>query len=120
MLGIKRIILFEIFPFCCYSLSQEQNKTFHTSLCERVNNVTSTVLHFWGLFRRVRRKKLLLKKGLSCLASIPNVVEIQCSSLFTHICTVKHGGGSILLWGCSPAAVSGTLLRLKGKMDGAK
>uniref|UniRef100_A0AAZ3S8Q8 Transposase n=1 Tax=Oncorhynchus tshawytscha TaxID=74940 RepID=A0AAZ3S8Q8_ONCTS len=34
--------------------------------------------------------------------------------------TVKHGGGSIMLWGCFSAAETGRLLRIKGKMNGAK
>ena len=34
--------------------------------------------------------------------------------------TVKHGGGSIMLWGCSSSAATGALVRIEGKMDGAK
>ena len=34
--------------------------------------------------------------------------------------TVKHGGGSIMLWGCFAAAGTGKLVRVEGKMDGAK
>ena len=34
--------------------------------------------------------------------------------------TVKHGGGSIMLWGCFLAAGPGRLVRIEGKMDGAK
>ena len=33
---------------------------------------------------------------------------------------VKHGGGNILLWGCFSAAGTGALVRIEGKMDGAK
>jgi hypothetical protein len=33
---------------------------------------------------------------------------------------VKHGGGSIMLWGCSSAAETGRLVRIEGKMKGAK
>ena len=33
--------------------------------------------------------------------------------------TVKHGGGSIMLWGCFSAAVTGRLVRIEGKMDAA-
>ena len=34
--------------------------------------------------------------------------------------TVKHGGGSIMLWGCFSSPGPGALVRLEGKMDGAK
>ncbi|MCJ8749663.1 hypothetical protein PDJAM_G00178900 [Pangasius djambal] len=34
--------------------------------------------------------------------------------------TVKHGGGSIVLWGCLSSAGTGKLVRVDGKMDGAK
>ena len=34
--------------------------------------------------------------------------------------TVKHGGGSIMLWACFSAAGTGKLVRIEGKMNGAK
>ena len=40
--------------------------------------------------------------------------------LANTILTVKHGGGSIMLRGCFSAAGTGTLVRIKGQMNGAK
>ena len=37
-----------------------------------------------------------------------------------HIPTVKHGGGSIMLWGCFPLAGTGKLVRIERMMDGSK
>ena len=34
--------------------------------------------------------------------------------------TVKHGGDSIMLWGCFSAAGTGRLVRIEGKINGAK
>jgi hypothetical protein len=34
--------------------------------------------------------------------------------------TVMHGGGSIMLWRCFSAVGTGMLVRIKGKMNGAK
>ena len=55
--------------------------------------------------------------------------KIELFSLNTkcHACkkpgtipTVKHGGGSIMLWGVISAAGTGRLVRKEGKMNGAK
>ena len=39
---------------------------------------------------------------------------------FNTIPIVKHGGGSIMLWGCFLAAETGRLVRIEGTMNGAK
>ena len=40
--------------------------------------------------------------------------------LANTIPTLKHGGGSFMLWGCFSEAETGGLVRIKGKMNGAK
>ena len=44
-----------------------------------------------------------------------------------HVCrkpdtipTVKHGGDSIMLWGCFSAAGTGRLVKIEGQLNGAK
>ena len=34
--------------------------------------------------------------------------------------TVKHGGGSIMLWGCVAAGGTGNIVRVEGRMDSTK
>ena len=36
------------------------------------------------------------------------------------ILMVKHGGGSIMLWGCFSVAGNGKLVRIEEKMNGSK
>ncbi|KAG2463307.1 TCB1 transposase, partial [Polypterus senegalus] len=45
----------------------------------------------------------------------PGIAHHQANT----ITTVKHGGGSIMLWGCFSAARTGRLFRIKGKMTAA-
>ena len=53
--------------------------------------------------------------------------KIELFGLWPHVSgkpgtipTVKHGGGSIMLWRCFSAAGTGRLVRIEGKMNAAK
>ena len=53
---------------------------------------------------------------MQCLVAVPT------PSITPRITipTVKHGGDSIMLWGCFSSAGTGKLVRMEGMMDGAK
>ena len=124
-----------------------------TGHCVHVTTI-SQALHKSGLYRRVARRKPLLKKAHleSCLRCAINhsgdseamwqkvlwsdetKMElfglnakrfVWCKLNTAHhpkntITTVKHGGGSIMLWECFSSAGTVALVRIEGKMDGAK
>jgi hypothetical protein len=62
--------------------------------------------------------------GNKILWSDETKIELFGLNAEHHICrkigtipTVKHGGGSIMLWGCISAAETGRLVRFEGKMN---
>jgi hypothetical protein len=105
------------------------------------------ILHQLGIYSRVaRRKQLLCKRHMTAsfefakrylkdsqamrnkiLWSDETKIELFCLNSKCHVWrkpgtipTVKHGGDSIMLWGCFSVAGTGRLVRLEGKINGAK
>jgi hypothetical protein len=92
----------------------------------------SAALHQSGFYGRVARQKPLLSKSHITAHSQTMKNKILWSdetktehfglNAKRHIWRkpVKHGGGSIMLWGCLSAAGTGKLVWIEGKMNRAK
>ena len=77
-----------------------------------------SVRHTWSLPKCIRNKILLSDETKIELFGLNDKRHVWRKS--GTIPKVKHGGGSIMLWGCFSAAETGRLVRIEGKMNGAK
>ena len=68
-----------------------------------------------GKMNRAKYREILMKPIFNYLSWMPSV------TFWGNMApTVKHGGGSIMLWWCFSAVGTGRLVRNEGKMNGAK
>ena len=105
------------------TLEELQRST--AQLGESVHRTTiSQALHKSGLYGRVARRESLVKQS-HAVFGLNEKHHVWQKTNTSHdpehtLPTVKHGGGSIMLWGCFSSAVTGKLVRVDGKMDWAK
>ena len=128
-------------------VSSDKRILFHVLRVLLEGSPISAALHQSGLYGRVAKKKPLLSKRPTTahlefakrhlkdsqtmrnniICSDETKIELFDLNAKRHVWrkpgtipTVKRCGGSIMLWGCFLAAGSGGLVRIEGKIKGAK
>uniref|UniRef100_A0A8C4XBU7 Transposase n=1 Tax=Erpetoichthys calabaricus TaxID=27687 RepID=A0A8C4XBU7_ERPCA len=141
----RRALVREVTKNPMVTLSELQRSSVERGEPSRRTTI-SAAIHQSGLYGRVaRRKPLLSKRHMAArlefakrhlkdsqtmrnkiLWSDETKIELFGVNARRHVWrkpgtipTVKHGGGSIMLWGCFSAAGTGRLVRIKGKMTAA-
>ncbi|KAG2469087.1 TCB1 transposase, partial [Polypterus senegalus] len=141
----RRALVREVTKNPMVTLSELQRSSVERGEPSRRTTI-SAAIHQSGLYGRVaRRKPLRSKRHMAAhlefvkrhlkdsqtmrnkiLWSVEAKIELFGVNARCHVWrkpgnipTVKHGGGSIMLWGCFSEAGTGRLVKIKGKMTAA-
>ena len=100
----------------CMFESPERNHTLQRSTKDDVSNMQKNKIFLSGAM-----SCLITKANLRYLAKTKGVkiwrTKDQAFAVQNLIPTVKHSGGSVMVWGCMAAGAVGNLVFIKGTMN---